>query len=376
MNIIRTDFNCVYPSIIILLFLTIGAPGVFGTASRAATGEEKSDVAAAVTTPMSRDGRTGEAREIRIGHFPNITHAQAVLAHGSEEFEKKLGLPVKWTIFNAGPSAVEALFVDAIDATYIGPNPSINGYIKSEGSSFRIVAGSASGGAALVVRSDAGINTERDFNDKIIATPQLGNTQDVAARAWFHEKGYRLREQGGTLAILPLANPDQLLLFQKKEIHGAWTIEPWVSRLEIEGGGKVFLEEKALWPEGKYATTLLVVSCKFLKNHPETVKKLIMAHVELTQKLMSDKKAYIPAINAEIKKETGKELSPKVIESAMARVDFGWDPLVDSIKQSAQSAHKAGFIKELPDLDGLFDLSLLNAVLKEKDLPAVEYKKQ
>jgi NitT/TauT family transport system substrate-binding protein len=311
------------------------------------------------------------AKEIRIGQFPNITHAQALMARASGDLEKALGVPVKWSTFNAGPSAVEALFTDAIDATYIGPNPAINGFIKSEGQSFQIVAGSAGGGAALVLRSDLAIATDKDFADKTIATPQLGNTQDVAARAWFKARGYTLKEKGGNLTILPLANPDQLLMFKKKEIDGAWTVEPWVSRLEQEGGGKVFLDEGTLWPEGKYMTTVLIVSRKFMQANPELVKKLVRAHVEITQKLNAGKNEAIPVVNAEIKSETGSELAPAIIESAMMRVNFMWDPAEKSLVKSAHDAYEAGFLKAEPKLDGICNLAFLNEVLKEKGLPEI-----
>src|SRR6266404_8304672 len=187
-----------------------------------------------------------QARQLRIGHFPNLTHAQAVYARATGQFEKMTGTPIQWTSFNAGPSAIEAIFTDAIDMAFVGPNPAINGYMKSHGSKFVIIAGSASGGSGLVVRKDSGINSEKDFNGKTISTPQLGNTQDVSARIWFAQKGYRLREKGGTLALVPLSNPDQLTMFRKRQIDGAWTVEPWVSRLEIDGAGGLFLDEKTL----------------------------------------------------------------------------------------------------------------------------------
>src|SRR6185436_1028808 len=199
-----------------------------------------------------------------LGHFPNITHAQALYARAGGQFEQKIGVPIKWITFNAGPTAIESLFGDAIDATFVGPNPAINGFIKSRGEKFVIIAGAASGGAGLVVRKDAGIKMEKDFNGKTIATPQLGNTQDVAARLWFGERGYKFKDQGGSLALLALSNPDQLTLFKKKQIHGAWTVEPWLSRLELEGDGELFLDEKKLWPGGKHVTTHLVVRKSFL----------------------------------------------------------------------------------------------------------------
>lgn len=327
--------------------------------------------AAAALCLLAGAVRSEELKEIRIGHFPNITHAQALLARATGKFEKELGVPVTWSTFNAGPSAVEAMFADAIDVTYIGPNPAINGYIKSDGEAFQIVAGSASGGAALVIRPDAGIAGDKDFDGKTVATPQLGNTQDVAARAWFGRKGYTLKEKGGTLTILPLANPDQLLMLQKKEIDAAWTVEPWVSRLELEAGGKVYLEEKDLWPEGRYVTTHIIVSRKFLRAHPDAVARLLKAHVELTQEINRDKAAIAPVLNAEIKKETSKEIPEAVIERALSRVEFTWDPVASSLFRSAADAHEAGFIKDEPRLDGIYELSALNQVLAELSLPAV-----
>jgi NitT/TauT family transport system substrate-binding protein len=309
---------------------------------------------------------------IRIGHFPNVTHAQAVMAQASGEFEKKVGTKIEWKTFNAGPSAMEALMAGAIDVTYVGPNPAINAFIKTQGQGLRVISGSAGGGAALVVRSDMNINSDKDFNGKIIATPQLGNTQDVAARTWFKEKGYATKETGGTLTLLPIANPEQLLLFQRKSISGAWTVEPWVSRLVIEGGGKIFLEEKNLWPDGKYVTTHLVVNKKFLDKNRALVKKLVSAHVELTQQLNANKKQSIVLINAELKKETGKELPQNVIDSAMDRLEFTWDPISSSLFKSAKDAQAVGLLKDLPDLSSLYDLSLLNEVLAEKKLPVVK----
>jgi NitT/TauT family transport system substrate-binding protein len=285
-----------------------------------------------------------------------------------------LGGQIKWVAFNAGPSAIEALFADAIDATYVGPNPAINGFLKSRGEKFVVIAGSASGGAGLVLREDSGIGSEKDFANKIIATPQLGNTQDVAARQWFTSKGYKFKEKGGNLQILPLANPDQLTMFKKKEIHGAWTVEPWVSRLEIEGGGKLFLDEKTLWPNGNYPTTLLIVNRAFLASHPQSVKQLLAAHVKATQQINRDKTAAALVLNNEIKKETGKELPERVITRALDRVDFTWDPYLNALSRAALSAHHLGYIRVVPDLKGIASLDLLNEVLGEINQPLITQK--
>ena len=313
-----------------------------------------------------------EARELRLGYFPNITHAQALYARATGEFEKKIGAPIKWISFNAGPTAIEALFTDAVDATFVGPSPTINGFIKSKGAKFVIVAGSASGGAGLIVRKDSGIEGEKDFDGKVIATPQLGNTQDLAARVWFAEKGYRLRERGGTVTLVPLSNPDQLTMFKKKQIDGAWTIEPWMARLEVEGGGHVFLEEKTLWPEGKYVTTHLVVNKVFMAEQKEIVQELLTALIEVTERINSDKKAAAALLNEQLKKETGKSMKAEVVEKAVTRVEFTWDPIAPSLKKSAEAAHRIGLFKRAPELNGIYSLGYLNEVLKKKNLSPVQ----
>jgi len=316
-----------------------------------------------------------EAGVLRLGYFPNITHAQALYARATEEFEQefeqKTGVRIKWIAFNAGPTAIESMLVNAIDATFVGPSPTINGYIKSNGK-FVVVAGAASGGAGLIVRRDSGILTEKDLAGKTIATPQLGNTQDVAARVWLAGKGYRLRERGGNVSLVPLSNPDQLTLFRKKQIDGAWTVEPWLARLEVEGRGEVLLEEKSLWPEGRYVTTHLIVDRTYLADNQETMKKLISALVEITERINSDKMAAGTILNAQLKKETGKSLQAAVIQKAMARVEFTWDPICASLKESAAAAHRIGFIRQEPALGGIYSLNLLNEVLKEKKLAPIE----
>ena len=195
----------------------------------------------------------GPATAIRVGAFPNITHAQAMVGKANGWFDKAMGPQVKiqWTSFNAGPSAIEALFAGAIDMTYVGPNPAINGYVRSNGEALRIIAGATSGGAALVVRGDSGINRPEDFHGKRIASPQMGNTQDVALRAWLKSQGLKTRDKGGDVEVMPVANPDQLTLFLKKEIDAAWAPEPWASRLVHDAGGKIFLDERSLWPKSE-----------------------------------------------------------------------------------------------------------------------------
>jgi NitT/TauT family transport system substrate-binding protein len=313
-------------------------------------------------------------RELRLGFFPNITHAQALYARATGYFEKKIGAPIRWTSFNAGPTAIETLFADEIDATFIGPSPTINGWVMSHGEKFVVIAGAADGGAALVVRSDSPIKSPGDFANKIIATPQLGNTQDVAARVWFKSHGLVPIAAGGTLNLVALSNPDQLTLFRENQIDGAWTVEPWVSRLEMEAGGRVFLEEKDLWPQGKYVTTHLIVTRDFLHTHPDEIRDLLRAHIEVTRMINSDKAAAIPILNEQIRKDTGRALKQPVIESALKRVVLTWDPAAPSLYRDADEAHQIHFLHKAPELTGIFQLQLLNEVLKEKELPPVSGK--
>jgi NitT/TauT family transport system substrate-binding protein len=309
---------------------------------------------------------------LRLGFFPNITHAQALYAKATGSFEKTLGTPIRWTVFNDGPTAIETLLANEIDATYVGPGPSINGYVKSHGERFVIVAGAALGGAALVVRPQSHIVTDKDFAGKTIATPQLGNTQDIAARLWFAAHGYQFTSAGGTVNLISLSNPDQLTMFKERQIDGAWTIEPWVSRLELEAGGRIFLEEKSLWPEGQYVTTQLIVSRSFLQRHPEEVRNLLRAHVEATQWLTNNTAAAIKILNDEIQRDTSRALREDVIERALQHVQLTWDPAAGSLYKDADAAYQVHFLRHRADLTGIFDLTPLNDVLKGEGLPAVK----
>jgi NitT/TauT family transport system substrate-binding protein len=310
-------------------------------------------------------------RVLRLGYFPNVTHAQALYARSTGELEKAIGMPVKWVHFNAGPAAIEALFIDAIDATFIGPSPTINGYVKSKGRKFVVIAGGASGGAGLVVRKDSGIRGERDLSGKTIATPQLGNTQDLAARAWLAAKGYKLKEAGGDVTLLPLSNPDQLTMFKRKQIDAAWTVEPWLSRLEREGNGQLLINEDTLWPGGRHVTTHLIMNRQYLARNQVVVKKLLQALVAVTQKINADKEGSVRLLNDQLKKDTGRAMDPEVVKKALKRVELTWDPVPSSLLKLADSAHRIGFLKDKPQLGGIYSLTILNSVLRENKLPEV-----
>ena len=312
---------------------------------------------------------------IRVGAFPNITHAQAMVGKANGWFEKAVGpnAKIQWTSFNAGPSAIEALFSGAIDMAYVGPNPTINGYLRSNGEALRVVAGAASGGASLVVRNDAGINQPADFHGKRVASPQMGNTQDVALRAWLKAHGMKSTDKGGDVQVIPLANPDQLTLFLQKQLDAAWAPEPWATRLIREGNAHLFLDERDLWPKGEFVVTNLIVSTTFLREHPDLVKQWIAAHVELTNWINSHLPEAKQILNQQIGKETGKALSPALLDEAFGRLQVTYDPLRNTLLTSAHSAYDAGFLgKQMPDLSRIYDLSILNQVLAEKGKKAIQ----
>jgi NitT/TauT family transport system substrate-binding protein len=312
---------------------------------------------------------------IRVGAFPNITHAQSMIGKANGSFEKAMGSDVKieWRSFNAGPSAIEALLAGAIDMTYVGPNPAINGYVRSNGEALRIVAGATSGGAALVIRGDSGINKAEDFHGKRIASPQMGNTQDVALRAWLKSQGLKTRDKGGDVEVMPIANPDQLTLFLKKEIDAAWAPEPWASRLVHEASGKIFLDERSLWPNGQFLTTELIVSTKFLQSHPDLVKKWLQAHIELTDWINGHVPEAKQILNQQIQKETGKAVAQPVLDDSFSRLQVTYDPLRGSLLRAAQLAFDAGFLgRQMPDLSRIYDLTLLNQVLSAEGKKAIQ----
>lgn len=312
---------------------------------------------------------------VRVGAFPNITHAQAMVGKANGFFDKAMGPQVKvqWTSFNAGPAAIEALFAGAIDMTYVGPNPAINGYVRSNGEALRVVSGAASGGASLVVRADAGINKPEDFHGKRVASPQFGNTQDVALRNWLKNHGLKTNDKGGDVQIVPMANPDQLTLFLKKDLDAAWAPEPWATRLIHEGNGRLLVDERSLWPNGQFVIGLLVVNTKFLKAHPDLVKNWIRANTDLTDWINAHQPEAKKLLNQQIQAETTKALPQAVLDEAFSRLQITYDPLHGALTTAAQQAFDDGFLgRQMPDLSNLYDLSLLNQVLAEKKRKAIQ----
>src|SRR3989440_1133373 len=294
--------------------------------------------------------------KIRVGHFPNITHAQGVIAHaltrqGKGWFEQRLGpdTKIEWFVYNAGPSAMEAIFANLIDLTYVGPGPALNAYTKANGEEIRLVAGAANGGSGLVVQPDQNLKAPADFRGKKIATPQLGNTQDISCRAWLTEGGLKITQLGGDAQVIPTQNPDQLGLFKSKKIDAVWTVEPWLSRLEQEASGKVIVEEKEV------ATTILVSRVKFLNEQRELVRKFAQAHAELTDWIVKNPDEAQRLIKAELLEETKSDMAPQIIAAAWKRIAFTSETPQAAVEKFMQNSVKAGFIKTAPDLSKLFE---------------------
>jgi NitT/TauT family transport system substrate-binding protein len=309
-----------------------------------------------ITTIVAISSSARAETVVRVGHFPNITHAQGLVAHnlsrqGKGWFEERLGpgTKVEWFVYNAGPSAMEAVFAQSIDLTYVGPGPALNAYTKSNGAEVRLIAGSANGGAALVVQPDQNLKTAADFRGKKIATPQLGNTQDISCRAWLIAGGLKITQLGGDAQVLPTQNPDQLSMFQQKKVDAVWTVEPWVSRLERESAGKILVDEKDV------ATTVLVSSAKFLREQRELAKKFAEAHAALTDWMVKNPDEAQKLIKAELLAETRSDMAPELIAQSWKRIAFTAETPRASIESFMQNSLKTGFIKTAPDLTKLFE---------------------
>jgi NitT/TauT family transport system substrate-binding protein len=373
--------------------------------------------------PQSGDNDTGREAAgqgtdfrsdvLRLGYFPNLNHAQVIIGLANGHFQKALSenstssgeeggedISIEEYVFSAGPSAIEALYAGQIDVAYVGPNPAINGYLASNGEGIRIISGSASGGAVFVVRNDTGIQSASDLGGKKFASPQLGNTQDVALRKYLIQSGYETVENGGNVTVVPVKPSDILTLMLKKEIDGAWVPEPWGARLVKEANGKILVDERDLWPpDGKFVTTNIIARSDYLKNNPETIRKLINAHIDETiwindtlQNIRNDDvngasgykenesnadlenggvEAFIHSFNDGLKRITGNTVPEDELSDALQRLEFTYDPIEQSLFRMADDAYDLGLIGRgtEPDLTNIYDLGLLRQVLKERNLP-------
>ena len=327
------------------------------------------------------NGVSSRSRTLRIGYFPNLNHAQAVIGLQQDgDFQKTLnanssdtnkGVRIESYVFNAGPSAIEALFGGQIDVAYVGPNPAINGYLASSGQGLKIISGAASGGASFVVRNDSGINSVNDLGGKKFASPQLGNTQDVALRKYLVDNGYNTADNGGNVTIVPVTPADILTLMLKKDIDGAWVPEPWATRLVKEANGRIFVDERELWPpDGKFVTANIIARTDYLNENPDIIERLLQAHINKTIWINENKEQQaITAFNGALRKITGKTIPDDEIRDALTRLEFTYDPIKESLLKMADNAYELGYLgdgRRKLDLSNIFDLTILRDVLDEK----------
>jgi NitT/TauT family transport system substrate-binding protein len=308
---------------------------------------------------------------LRLGYFPNLTHAPALAGIKKGVFASALGssVTIETHTFNAGGDAVTAILSDSIDATFVGPSPTTNAFVQSHGQAIRVIAGSTSGGALLVVKPS--IASIAGLKGKKIADPQLGATQDVALRWFLKSNGFTTDTAGGgDVSILPQDNAQTLTAFKQGQIDGAWVPEPWASRLVIEGNGKILVDERDLWPQGKFVTTNLIVRTDFLQAHPKRMKALLEGLYQAVAYLNSNPGDAQTLTNDAVAEITGKKLASGVVSAAWPHLAFTLDPLAATLKTSADHAHGLGMLANV-DVRGLYDLSLLNQVLAAHGEPAV-----
>jgi len=288
---------------------------------------------------------------LRLGLFPNLTHAQALVGNGEGIFARELGGPVMVRQFNAGPAAMEALLAGDVDVSYVGPGPAVIAYLRSGGTALRVVAGAASGGAVLVARQ---ARSPRDLLGKRVASPQLGNTQDIALRVWLHRQGLRIGERVDEVRVMPLATSDIMGLFARGELAAAWVPEPWGARLVAEVGGHILVDERDLWPDRKFPTTVIVATQRALEGRRRQVVALLRAHLALTDRWKADPAAFARAANAEYGKLTGHPLPDRVLQDAFSRLEPNAEPLADQLLRGAKDAQELAFAPP-GDVSGLVD---------------------
>ena len=326
--------------------------------------DEGSSVTTAVASAAPEPAAPLEGT-LNLGFFPNVTHAPALVGVEEELFAGALGDGVELNTFtfNAGTEAVEALFAEAIDISFIGPNPAINAWAQSEGTAIQIISGSTSGGAYLVVNPD--ITSVDQLAGRTLATPSLGNTQDVALRAWLKENGLETTPAGGgDVTILPQSNSTTLEAFVAGAIDGAWVPEPWATRLIEEGGGTVLVDERDLWPDtdGEYVTTHVIVRTAYLEEHPDIVKAFLSGLLASLDAIAADPESAQAAVVSQIDSITGQSTDPAVVAAAFGNLTFTADPIAASLQGSADDAIAIGLLDPV-DLAGIHDLTLLNELL-------------
>ena len=322
-------------------------------------------------------GGNEDATEVVIGYFPNNTHGTAIVAEQEGFFDDRLAevdAAPTYAQFNSGTDAYQAVQDGSLDMSFIGPGPALSAFVQGP-DSVRVISGAASGGAALVVAE--GIDDLEDLRGERIATPSLGNTQDVAARAYFADQGFATDlEGGGDISIVPTDNPVTVNEFRDGNVAGAWVPEPWASILVAEGGTKL-VDEADVWPEtdGQFVTTHLLVNAEFLADNEDLVRAVLEATVEANQFIADESDTARDVVGARVTELTDAPLDPAVLADAWDNLTFTNDPIIASLEEDATDAAGVELLEGLddaPPVTDLYDLTILNEVLAEAGEPEIE----
>jgi NitT/TauT family transport system substrate-binding protein len=325
-------------------------------------------IAIVVSSLNTQSAHQEQENTVRVAFFPNIGHSIAIVGMEKGTFSEKLGnqTMIKTRLFDSGPQVIEAMFANEIDIAYVGPGPAINGFLKSDGKSLKILAGAASSGVSLIVHPSSGIKSPADFFGKRIAAPQIGNTQDVSLRSFLYQNNLKPAEKGGTVYVINVVNPDIFTLFSKGELDAAWVPEPWATRLVQQLGGIRLFQEKELWSDQKFSSVVLIVRSEFLEKHHDIVQKWVEAHVQTSDWINDHPDETEIIFNDFLKKNTGKTLQPKLLHEAFSNLQITYDPIESSIYTFAERANSLGYLgREGYNLEGIFYTEPLDSIKKE-----------
>jgi len=325
--------------------------------------------ASTTTTPS-----TNSIGSVNIGYFANINHAPAVIGIANGDFQKALGpsTTIHTFLFPSGGPEMVALLAGKLDIAYVGPSPAVNAYIQSNGTGLVILGGVASGGAVFVVQNSSKITSAKDLGGKTFAAPGIGNTQDIALRYYLMENGYKTTTNGGNVTVLDATNANIVTLFAEGKVDGAWVPEPYGEVLMQQLGGKLFLDERSLWPGGSFSTAELVVRTQFLQQHADVVQEIVSADVAETNWINKNPSLAEADLNSSLVSLTGQGYSQSILGAALARLAFTYDPLETSVAVQAEHAWALGDLTQNPtNLSGLYDLSVLSSVLAADGLPGL-----
>lgn len=325
-----------------------------------------------LTIGCTQETSTTTSKSIRIGFFPNITHPQALVGRGSDIFKSEISnnYEIEWKKFNAGPAELEALLTGEIDIGYIGPGPAVNGATVSKGD-LKIIAGVSEAGAVLVKGKDTDIKDMKDLENKKVSIPQYGNTQDMVLRGLMKDNNLKDTGRGGNVKVVQSPNPDVKMLLEEGNIDAAFVPEPWGARLENEVGAKVVLDYDETWRNGDYSCAVIIAREEFVKENPEVIKEFLRAHVNATDYINNNSKEAMKIINSQIEELMTEPLERDVLKKSIDRINVTYDPNVDSIKAIVNLSEEVGYLRTKPELTDVFNLNILNEILKERGIKEV-----